>query len=271
MKVYEIINIIEVAAPLSSAAPWDASGVQVASRREEITRVAVMLDPTLMGVGQALEDGADFILCHHPLSMKPRFPNVQDGYLDILSLLFRHDAWLYSAHTSLDANPEGPVQWLGEDLGLMDRFILDPDDPADPYGSGFGFAGTLPMPMSYLDFCRFLGRILGRGRYQACGRTPDLVRRVACCPGSGSGLLEAARRADADVFITGDVKFHTALDAMGLLPRVLDVGHFCLEEEMMRRFAFALAEAPGISVYFYPGTEPLQSEDFFYSADNPHP
>lgn len=267
MKVYEFINIIEETAPLEASASWDVSGVQVAAQREEIARVAVMLDPSLEGIARALEDGADFILCHHPLSLQPRFPNVQDSYLDILSLLFRHDAWLYSAHTSLDANPEGPVQWLGQALGLMDRFILEPNDPADPYGYGFGFAGTLPMAMAYTDFCRFLGRITGKGRYQACGLTPDSVRRVACCPGSGSGLLEAARGAEADVFITGDVRFHTALDCAGLLPRVLDVGHFCLEEEMMRRFALELDESHGVSVYFYPGVEPLQPEDFFYSAE----
>ncbi len=276
MKPIDIICVIEKTAPLAAAASWDASGVQVASDRETVTRVGVMLDPTLANVRQAVAEGADFLLAHHPLSMTPRFPNKADEYLAILALLFRNKAWLYSAHTSLDANPLGPVRWLAQELSLSGVRTLEPAAPApegfsaessreeraDLFRYGFGWTGVLPAPLPYAEFCGRLGAALGTKEWRACGARPATVARVACCPGSGSSLMEEARHAGADVYITGDVKYHAALDAESAGMRVLDVGHFCLEEEMMRRFAGQLQAELGVPVHFFPGRDPLEGERF---------
>jgi dinuclear metal center YbgI/SA1388 family protein len=262
MKVLDIITTIEKTAPLAAAAAWDASGVQVASRLESAFAVAVMLDPTPGSIRAALDAGADFILSHHPLSMKPRFPDKADSYLDILGLLFKKDAWLYSAHTSLDGNPEGPVRWLARELALENARLLETEDRAgaDVDSYGFGFVGDLPLALPYDEFCARLRQLAGVSAWNACGAVPETVRRVACCPGSGSDLIGLAAKNGADVFITGDVKYHAALDASGLLPRILDVGHFSLEEEMMRRFAAQLDKELSVPVVFYPAQDPLRKE-----------
>lgn len=267
MKVVDIINFIEKIAPCSQAASWDRSGIQVAAMREHASQVAVMLDPSLTQVEKALAAGADFILSHHPLSMTPRFPDQADGYLALLSALLGRKAWLYSAHTSLDANPCGPVRWLAEALGLTGVATLEatggpaacPEAGAAEGGQayGFGFIGDMPQPLPYGDFCHVLAAALGKASWQACGPQPAVVRRVACCPGSGSSLFSLAADAGADVFITGDVKYHSALETP---LRALDVGHFCLEEEMMRRFALWLGEALSVPVRFWPGEDPLAPE-----------
>ena len=88
------------------------------------------------------------------------------------------------------------------------------------------------------------------------GPCPESIRRVAYCTGSGSSLLEEARAAGADIFITGDVKYHTALDTQLCL---FDVGHHSLEEEMMRRAAIHLQHAcPMLEVVFVPSASPFQ-------------
>lgn len=274
MEPFDIIKIIENTAPLGIAAAWDASGVQVAAFRPEIDNVAVMLDPSPANVRRAVDAGAGFILAHHPLAMKPRFPNALDGYFSALSLLISNNVWLYSAHTSLDANPRGPAFWLARALDLRDLALLEPlpgtpaaaggpaqDADADlPAGYGFGFTGTLPEPLEYDDFCARLAACLGKADWQACGPRPRRVSRLACCPGSGGGLVPDALRAGADVFITGDVKYHAALDARDAGLRVLDVGHFVLEEEMMRRFAEQLAVELSVPVRFFAGSDPLEGE-----------
>ena len=57
------------------------------------------------------------------------------------------------------------------------------------------------------------------------------------------------------MFICGDVKHHPAQEAPGL---VLDVGHFILEEEMMRLFAKELSPAlSGVEVKFFEGRSPF--------------
>ena len=86
---------------------------------------------------------------------------------------------------------------------------------------------------------------------------PKTVSRVAYCTGSGGSLVEAAANSGADVFVTGDMKYHQALNAP---LSVIDVGHFILEEEMMRRFAQALAEDPqlqGMELLFFAGQDPF--------------
>ncbi len=277
MKVFDIINIIEKTAVPEIAASWDVSGIQVAALRKEVSSVAVMLDPTPENLDRAIAAGAGFVLTHHPLSMKPRFPNREDPYLAMLSRLFRNDVWLYSAHTSLDANPTGPVRWLAEELELIRITTLEPfaegapnSRPEVPMATGgqgggssaygFGFTGTLTRPMSYADFCRKLASCLGRSEWQACGRRPEAVFRVACSPGSGKSLLSAAVAVGADVFISGDITYHTALDSLTLGMRVLDVGHFLLEEEMMRRFAKQLDRDLEVPVSFFPSRDPLGIE-----------
>jgi putative NIF3 family GTP cyclohydrolase 1 type 2 len=55
------------------------------------------------------------------------------------------------------------------------------------------------------------------------------IRRVAVCGGSGSFLLPHAIKAGADIFITGDFKYHEFFDAEGKLI-IADVGHFESEQ-----------------------------------------
>lgn len=232
--------------------------------------MAVMLDPSLESLERAIASGAEFILAHHPLSMTPRFPNRADSYLAVLSLLLKKDVWLYSAHTSLDANPHGPVRWLAEELGLSRVSTLEPLDAGAKAAFhaktgksgdyGFGYTGTLDKPVAYGDFCRMLAGVIGRSEWQGCGRRPEAVFRVACCPGSGGSVLQAAVEAGADVFISGDIKYHTALEALAAGVRVMDVGHFILEEEMIRRFAKQLDMELDITVTYIPSRDPLAVE-----------
>lgn len=252
MQQCELIALIEQTAPLHHAASWDHSGIQVASGRERITHLAVCLDPAPDSVRAALAAGADMILAHHPLSMSPRYPDKLDAYHDVVSLLIRADVPLYSAHTSLDVNPEGPVGWAARELGLLDLRVLEPADGDG--GFGFGLCGTLPAPLSGEAILARLEPWLKEGQRTLAGPdAPDAVTILAICPGSGGSMIEAASKQGATLMLTGDVKYHVALESP---ISVIDVGHFALEEEMMRRFAATLAES--VSVTFIPGRDPLR-------------
>lgn len=272
----ELISIIEQTAPLSLMADWDHSGVQVASARAEIRHLAVCLDPAPEQLRAAVEAGADMVLTHHPLAMRPAWTSDLNGYTDALSILYRNDVPLYASHTSLDANPAGPSAWLPDLLGLENRVILEKTGTfTAPDGSviegGFGCAGDLPEPLSLKALCAVLRDALPLEKMCAVPRLVGdagmTVRRVAVCTGSGSSLLEEAAASGADLFITGDVKYH---DALALASRhdarspnfcpmaVLDVGHFSLEEEMTRRFAELLkTKLEGVAVTFLPGRDPF--------------
>ena len=259
MQLTEIITAIEKIAPLKNAAPWDVSGLQVAARRDTVQTLAVCLDPTPQSVARALELGAQCILSHHPLALKPELPNRLDAYHKALRLLFQADVPLYAAHTSLDANPQGPAGWLARELEFTHQEVLEPvgqpHDKALP--QGFGLAGDLPAAQTVGQILERLKRFVDIRPATLSGPDPGAVSRLAYCTGSGSSLLEAARHAGAQLFITGDVKYHTALAAeIGLL----DVGHHSLEEEMMRRMSLALqSELADVRVVFVPSVSPFRA------------
>ncbi|MFW5735536.1 MAG: Nif3-like dinuclear metal center hexameric protein [Oceanidesulfovibrio sp.] len=339
MKLNDIIRIIEETAPLAAQAVWDQSGVQIpgsTDKNGDVRTVAVTIDPTPAAMARCVDQGADLILTHHPLTIEPRRLSQGGPYLETVRIVLSSGAMLYAAHTSLDANPNGPAGWLAQDLGLQGVqplettrrvhtrgaiFPIGPDDEAhmdawrelpgvvdvqfldDGSGSGecfllheeeawsairrvvsqdladmaafnmvdtamedvvygIGQVGDLPEPLSWEKFLKTIAGSVGDalmvGEIPPHLKAPATVSRVAICPGSGASLAGAAHSRHADILITGDVKYHAALEAP--LP-MMDVGHFSLEEEMMRRFASRLAETlaalnPKIRVVFVPGYEP---------------
>jgi dinuclear metal center YbgI/SA1388 family protein len=250
MRQCELIQLIERTAPPHLAAPWDHSGLQIAAGREDISRLGVCLDPSPDSVRAALEAGADMILSHHPLLMRPAFFDRLDAAHAVARLLFSHDVPLYAAHTSLDANPHGPAAWLARELDLRDAVVLEPAAGGDGYG--FGLCGALPRPLAAEEFLARLpfGRIILAGQDM-----PLNIARPAVCPGSGGSLLPAAVAAGADLLLTGDITYHIALTSP---IAILDVGHFAPEEEMMRRFAALLARHASVPVSFIAARDPFR-------------
>ena len=259
MQLSDIIDCIEQIAPPAAQAPWDTSGMQVASRQKAVNRLAVCLDPSPVSVGQALQQGAQCILSHHPLALKPTLPRVLDKYHEVLRLLLCSEASLYAAHTSLDVNAGGPAGWLAAELGLQGVSVLESVPGAPASGTlplGYGLVGDLPQEIEFPELLDILAPWVNLQLTQLSGPLPQAVRRIAYCTGSGSSLLAAARLAGADIFITGDVKYHTALDTDIAL---LDVGHHSLEEEMMRRMAALLqSRLPELEVILVASASPMR-------------
>ena len=89
--------------------------------------------------------------------------------------------------------------------------------------------GELEKPMKSIDFLRYLKEKMSTN----CVRYTDLckeeIKTVAICGGAGSFLLNNAKRAKADIFITGDYKYHQFFDADNELI-IADVGHYESEQ-----------------------------------------
>lgn len=256
MFISQIWNEIENFAPLAAAAHWDRSGLQVASRRTEASCLAVCLDPVPASILASLSAGADCILSHHPLSLEPRLPNVLDAYHESLSLLLGSEVPLYAAHTSLDANPRGPAGWLAQVLDMHDAQPLEVTHEAGAQTYGFGQSGNLDRPMTIDEIAEILGSHVDMSMARLCGPRPHgPISRIAYCPGSGGSLLGHAAARRVQLYITGDMRYHSALDATIC---VLDVGHHSLEEEMMRRFSLDLERVlSGCKVKFVPSVSPF--------------
>lgn len=257
MRLYDVVEIVERIAPLAAQADWDKSGLQVAASRQEIHKMAVCLDALPAVVEKALDDGAEFILSHHPLSLHPQFPNRLDAYHRVLQLLLSANVPLYAAHTSLDINIDGPAGWLGDALYLQNTEPLDPVESSLPC-SGYGEIGDLPEPTGFNQLVSALMELLEMNTMKICGPPRrDIIRRVAYCGGSGSDLAKKAFELGADIFITGDVKYHSALESP---ISILDVGHYSLEMQMMRHVTRILKnEMPDLELIFIVSQDPFKT------------
>lgn len=262
MNVEKLITEIEKIAPPKAAAEWDTSGVQCIASECNILKMAVCLDPTLSVIKIAINNGAHFILSHHPLSLKPQFINKNNDYQKIISLLIKNDVWLYAAHTSLDANPDGPVKFLAQRLNLqnleiLDKFFIEHDCLRTSFG--YGLVGNLPEPIKPLKLINDLGLILKLDSLILIGELQEnkFIKRIAYCPGSGAEFIDKAQNKNCDLFISGDIKYHKALEAK--IP-VLDVGHHSMEEEMMNTFSKDLQNiCNDIKIFFIPSKSPMHT------------
>ncbi len=264
----ELLTYLEEFIPLNLATSWDNSGLQVASLEKDIRHLAVALDPCVRSVEKALALGADFIFTHHPLSLSPRLPSRLDAYHKILSLLFKNDVSLFAAHTNLDSLPV--AHWLADELGLLERNFLEVTGEYQELPAGIGCVGSLAQKTASEEFIKKVQKLVPHSaNFNLAGKLPEFIEKVAICGGSGSSLVPVAEKFGADIFITGDVKYHSALDVMDSLdafdanygqkfPCFLDVGHFSLEEEMMRRFSLMLQEKlDNVRVSFISANDPF--------------
>ncbi len=106
---------------------------------------------------------------------------------------------------------------LASKLDLREVALLDDENNIGRFGQ------IKPIPMS--DFIAFFKKTFDLDHIKIIGKTDKTIRTVAISGGSGSHHMYAAKRKNCDVYITGDVTYHTALDAEQLGQTMIDAGH----------------------------------------------
>ena len=109
--------------------------------------------------------------------------------------------------------------------------------------TGLGRVGDLASPATLDAFAAHLKAVLGLPAVKVTGDGKQLVTRVAVCSGSGGSLLPSAVAAGADVYVSGDLSYHTARDAQQAGIGLIDVGHFGSERVIVDVFAGAIRDA----------------------------
>ena len=191
MNKYQIVERIEKFAPLDTQEKWDASGWIVDLKSESVNKVMFALTITKKVFEQALKENCDLIISHHPLFYVP---------------LEYRKINMYSAHTNLDKAQCGTTDRLIKELGFTKSYDED-----------FARIVVLEKPMSVEDLRQKLLKISPNLRYINNNNIRE-VKTIGFCAGSGSEFINTA-----DAFVTGDLKFHTALESENV---VFDIGHF---------------------------------------------
>ena len=211
MNRAEIYAILDKFAPQELAEKWDCVGALVETNQTEIKKVMLALTVTNDVVNQALQQKCDMILSHHPLFFVP----------------FEYKCInIFSAHTNLDRTQGGTTDTLIADLGYKSYTILNERETALP------FLRYVDVKTTVKDFANILRKVSPNLRY-VNNLGIDELEKIAFCAGSGSEFIKEAHDNGADAFVTGDLKFHTALDSQIV---VFDIGHFESEILVLKVF-----------------------------------
>lgn len=106
---------------------------------------------------------------------------------------------------------------------------------------GAGMIGELEQPMPVNDFLKYLKERMKTDCIRHTQPHQEMIQKVAVCGGSGSFLLKQAMAAKADIFITGDYKYHQFFDAENRI-MIADIGHYESEQFTIEIFSELLKE-----------------------------
>lgn len=234
LTLREFVDILDTVWPREFAENWDAVGLAVGRPSATVRTVSLVVDVTLDTVNEAVAEGVDVIVSHHPLFFRAVNSLVEDevkGHL--VATLVRAGISVFSAHTNADAVDGGTSESLGSALGLSS---MTPIALSSTPGVGIGRVGNLSSPARLYDLATQLGRLVPHtaGGLKVSGDPDQLVSRVAVCTGAGDSLLDHPEVISSDVYVTGDLRHHPASDAkearqLGQGPCLIDVSHFASE------------------------------------------
>lgn len=240
VRLKDIIAGLESIAPGHLAEEWDNVGLQVGHPEWPAERVLIALDPTPSVIEEAIQDGANVVVTHHPLLFRPlRQLNLATATGALVQKLIDKRVAVVAAHTNLDSVPGGINDVLVEMLALEKVTVLQPI--ASDTHAGLGRVGQLPQAVRFESLVRDIKTRLGLAHIRYAGQPADLVRGVAVCSGSGGSLLNLFLASSADVYVTGDVRYHEAREIEAQGRGIIDVGHFESERIIVGHLAQRLA------------------------------
>ncbi|MGL5439652.1 MAG: Nif3-like dinuclear metal center hexameric protein [Filifactoraceae bacterium] len=222
MKLKKIREVLDEVLFLENKEDWDNSGLLIGDEENEITNVLVALELTKDVLDLALAKKMDMIITHHPaiFSTIKTIVKKEDERNYIYDLI-KNNIALYAAHTNFDKLHDGMDTYIGRLLGGFNFENLENTD----YGIGF----KVDMVNA-----KYLGEklisSLDLEAINAIGNLENNIEKVAVITGSGSDMYSFVKENGAQLFITGDIKYHFAQDILKEDIVVFDIGHYGSEK-----------------------------------------
>ena len=330
--VAEVARFLNEFAPNAYQENYDNSGLLTGNPEWEVTGALVTLDCTEAVVDEAMKNGCNLIVAHHPVLFKPVKKLTGSHYVErTLIKAIKNDIAIYATHTNLDNVGHGVNKMIADKLGLNNPKILlpkketllklvvfsprshtdkilqamhhagagqigeykncsftvpgtgsfIPTDQAKPFIGktgkterveedrievilpthlerpvitamkkahpyeevahylselsnenqevGSGMVGELPEEVEVLEYLKKVKQEMKTGCLRHTALCFPKIKRVAVCGGAGSFLVQAAKNAGAQLFISSDFKYHEFFDAENRII-LADIGHYESEQ-----------------------------------------
>jgi len=203
-----------------------------------VSRVAAAVDACQASIETAASLRADFLLVHHGLFWRGLEP-LTGRHGRRIRLLIENDIALYSAHIPLDVHSE-----VGNNVRLADLLGITNAEAFGSYkGQAIGVIGDVDLSLGEF-ILRVRHRLAADPHVIAAGS--DQLTRVAVISGGGGSMIEQARDAGADLYLTGEGPHHTYFDAEEWGLNVIYAGHYATETEGVKALAHHIQEKFGL-------------------------
>lgn len=234
MKLKTIIDHIEKWAPKKLIDTWDNTGFQIGSLEKDIKNVMISLDLDEYILQQAIEKNIDLIITHHPLIFEPLKSIVSTNPKEKLIIdIIKNDIMVYNAHSNLDLAIGGVSDQLAKKLNIKNTYnlreVLEDENHNETISYGYGKVGQI-QEKSLEKYIKEIKLALNLEDLIVYGSTDKNISTVAVCGGSGGDFIEDAVNLKADLYITGDIKYHEAQFAYERKLTIIDIGHFHSEK-----------------------------------------
>jgi len=232
--VKDLLHFLNQFAPPSLAEDWDNIGLQIGSLKAKVRGVLVALDVTEAVLRELKQAKANVLITHHPLFLDSS--KISTTVRTLKHLAYQNKIHILSFHTNLDSTHQGLNDLLAHQLELKSLKPLIPSRNKKYPLAGLGRLGKIPQK----SFKKFLNHVCGAlalQDFRFVGPLNKKVQTVAVMTGSGGDFFREAKKKGADVLVTGDVKYHQALDALAEGIALVDIGHFAGEIGMVHLLA----------------------------------
>ncbi len=243
VRVKDILNNLETNAPFQLAESWDNVGLLIGNPDQIVTGVIAGLDPTNDLVDEAIRNGCNTIITHHPVIFKP-LASINTGTPEglLLQKTLSNNIAIIGCHTNFDSAEEGVSDVLGTRLGLTNLQPLI-SSPGAPEGTGLGRIGSYPQPVSADEFTKLLLSALELNSVSLTTPLPKTITTVAVCGGSGSEFAQAALQQGADIYLSAEIKHSTAIWARENNFCVIEGTHYATEKPAVALLVKRLQQA----------------------------
>lgn len=210
MKLSEIYSFLNELSPFELAESWDNSGLMIGDKEGDIEQIYLSLEPTF-DVLDSLEPNS-LLITHHPLIFSPlKKVDFSSSVGRIIRLAIQKNISVVAMHTNYDKthlNVYFATKVMGFENIVKDGFLVYAD-----------------VDIEFLELAEFAKQKLGLQSVN-CVEKSGKINRVAVVTGSGASFIG---KVEADCLITGDVKYHDAINAKEGQIGVIDVTHYASE------------------------------------------
>jgi dinuclear metal center YbgI/SA1388 family protein len=243
---------VERIAPPDLAEEWDHSGIQIHCPVKNIEKVLLCLDVTENVIAEAKSQGVEMIISHHPFMFDGIYTlDVSTPMGRKIQELIQAGISVYSAHLTYDKSNGGNTVQMAGRLGLNGFPLPGKASGEDQDFSVLVAELDLPSTLGQLTDLVCNGLALDEKEIRIVAANEEPIRKVGLCAGSGGDFLEQIIAQGCQAYVTGDVKYHLAIEAKEAGLSLIDPGHFGSEKFFSEDFGRQLSELAGKSVIIY--------------------